>query len=104
MSTVSMPLQPRTFCLIRSGISNHRVTDSGANTAGVGARIEVSGGGLTQVREIRAGNQYVSQGPAEAHFGLGQVDVVDITVYWPDGTQSDLMGVAVDQVLIIDRP
>ena len=90
------------------GAGNHyldfRLTGCGANTACVGARIEVSGGGLTQLREIRAGNQYVSQSPAEAHFGLGQVDVVDITVYWPDGTQSDLMAVAADRLLTIEQP
>ena len=90
------------------GAGNHyleiRLTGCGANTACVGARIEINGGGTTQIREIRAGNQYVSQGPAEAHFGLGQVDVVDITVFWPDGTQSDLMGVTADQLLTIDQP
>jgi len=90
------------------GAGNHfldvRLTGNGSNTAGVGARIEINGGGTTQIREIRAGNQYVSQSPAEAHFGLGQVDVVDITVYWPDGAQSDLMGVTVDQMLTIIQP
>ena len=45
--------------------------------AGIGARIEVDAGNLSMVREIRAGNQYVSQGPAEAHFGLGAARRID---------------------------
>ena len=40
---------------------------------------------------------------AEAHFGLGNATSVDITVFWPDGGQSQINGVAADQYLVIDR-
>ena len=60
-------------------------------------------GTRTQIREIRASNHFVSQNPAEAHFGLGNATSVDITVFWPDGGQSQLNGVAPDQYLVIDR-
>jgi len=88
--------------------NNHYLTielsGSGLNTAGVGSRVQVTGGSLTQVREIRCGNNFASQSPAEAHFGLGPVQVVDVSVTWPDGTQTDLTGVTADQLLTISQP
>ncbi len=42
-----------------------------------GARVYVTTGGKTQMREIKIGSNYLSQNAAEAHFGLGDVDVVD---------------------------
>ena len=84
---------------------NHYLTvklqGSGQNTACLGARIEVKNGNATQVREIRAGNNFVSQNAPEAHFGLGAATIVDVTVYWPDGTRSDLESVAADQLLTV---
>ena len=88
--------------------NNHYLTiklaGTGLNTSGVGARIEITDGAMTQVREIRCGSNYASQNPAEAHFGLGAVQSVDVSVYWPDGSQSDLIGVAADQLLTISQP
>lgn len=80
-----------------------RLRGNGWNTAGIGARIAVTGGSSSQLREIRAGNHYVSQNPTEAHFGLGPVQHVDVTVTWPDGTQTVLNDVAADQLLTIDQ-
>ena len=42
-----------------------------------GARVYVTAGGKTQMREIKLGSNYLSQNAAEAHFGLGDVDVID---------------------------
>ncbi len=85
--------------------SNHwlgiRLVGKGLNTAGIGARIEVTDGNRTQVREVSAGNNYVSQSPAEAHFGLGASQSVDVVVYWPDGGRTELNRVAADQLLTI---
>ena len=77
---------------------------NGLNTAGIGARIEVTDGATTQIREIRAGNNFVSQNPSEAHLGLGSIQNVDVTVFWPDGSQSALADVAADQLLTITQP
>ncbi len=81
-----------------------KLEGNGLNTAGVGARIAVTDGLTTQIREIRAGNNYVSQNPAEAHFGLGSIQNVDVTVFWPDGSQTALINVAADQLLTIPQP
>jgi len=58
---------------------------TGSNRPGIGARISISAGGITQTREILgcAGHSG-HQNPPEAHFGLGDAEVIDImTVRWP---------------------
>ena len=80
-----------------------KLTGSGANTHGIGSWIEVRTSAATQVREIRAGNHYVSQNPAEAHFGLGAETTADVKVRWPDGSETNLTGVAADRLLAIEQ-
>ena len=83
---------------------NVRLQGNGLNTSAIGAMIEITDGTRTQIREIRASNNFVSQSPAEAHFGLGQASFVDLTVFWPDGTQTMMLGVVADQLLTITQP
>lgn len=74
------------------------------NTEGIGARIQVTSAGTTQIRELRAGCNYVSQDPAEAHFGLASATNVDeLRVRWPDGFETARRDVAVNQFLQIAR-
>ncbi len=80
-----------------------RLAGQGMNTRGIGAWIQVEDGARTQVREIRAGNHFVSQGPAEAHFGLGLQTSAEVTVTWPSGAQVT-QTVAADQLLVIAEP
>ena len=80
-----------------------KLTGSGANTHGIGSWIEVRTSAATQVREIRAGNHYVSQNPAEAHFGLGAETTADVKVRWPDGSETNLTSVAADRLLVIEQ-
>ena len=56
-----------------------------ANRMGVGARVKVTAGCLTQTREIQAGKgTFGAQDPAYAFFGLGDVDRVDeLEIRWP---------------------
>jgi len=76
------------------------------NTQGIGALITITPSiGGTQVREIRAGSNYVSQNPAEAHFGLGDATSVDLSVRWPDGrTVSQVSNVLANQLLVLSHP
>jgi len=62
----------------------------GANRAGVGARVRVTAGGVTQTREIQ-GNWGLAGVGTElvAHFGLGaNCQVERLEVRWPDGETS----------------
>ena len=78
----------------------HGVT---ANRQAIGAKVRVTSGCLTQLREISGGKgTFGAADPAYAHFGLGKETVVDtIEIEWPTQppeTQT-LHDVAVDQFL-----
>jgi hypothetical protein len=64
--------------------------DAGCNRDCIGARIFVTAGGITQMREIQGGSGHSGhQNPKEAHFGLGQTESIDsIEVRWPDKAHS----------------
>lgn len=57
-----------------------------SNRDGVGAKVHVSAGGRTWLREQRAGTSYLGFDSHELEFGLGDVALVDeIRVQWPSG-------------------
>jgi hypothetical protein len=61
------------------------------NTQAIGACIYVTAAGKTQMRELRAGSNYVSQDPAEAHFGMGTATIAEeVRIVWPNG-QEDVL-------------
>ena len=70
------------------------------NTEAIGARVYVTAGGITQMRELRAGSNFESQNPVDAHFGLGEAtSVIKVRVVWPNGKDSILHNVTADQVI-----
>ncbi len=76
----------------------------GTNTHGIGARVTLEAGGLTQVRELRAGGGFVASGPPELHFGLGASVRVDrLEIRWPQGVRSVLGGVSADRAIEVDE-
>jgi hypothetical protein len=55
-----------------------------SNRDGMGARVTVTAGGRTQVREVKSGSSYLGQNDIRAHFGLGDAARVDrLQVRWP---------------------
>jgi len=75
-------------------------TDS--NRSGIGARVRLVSGGLSQIREVSGGSGYFSQNSLPVEFGLGSASVVDsLRIYWPSGTVQDIASVSVDQILVI---
>lgn len=84
---------------------NVKLKSTAANTAAIGARIYLTANGITQMREISNGNNYVSQNPPEQHFGLSQAATIDlIRVVWPDGSQSERLNVDANQRIGITYP
>lgn len=82
-----------------------RLHGLGPNTQAIGARVYAATGLGTQMREIRAGSNFESQDPAEAHFGLGgSAEVTRLRVVWPRGGYSDVFRVAADRVVDIQEP
>jgi len=74
------------------------------NTEAIGARIHVTANGKTQMRELRAGSNYVSQDPAEAHFGLGGATTAGLVrVEWPNGEEYLLSGIPVNHFIVLSQ-
>ena len=79
-----------------------RLGGDALNSEGVGARITVVTGALSQVREIRAGNNFISSNPAEAYFGVGTAKVIDeVRITWPSGEVKIFSKVKANQMLTI---
>jgi hypothetical protein len=75
------------------------------NSQGIGARVYVTAGGITQMREIRAGSNFLSQDPAIAHFGMAAVATANqVRVEWPNGAATTLHDVSTNQYLEISQP
>jgi hypothetical protein len=82
-----------------------RTVGTAGNRDGIGARIRVTSGGTTQVRDIRSSSGYLSQSDPRAHFGVGKSKKVDrIEVRWPSGRTSTLDNVKVNQVITVTEP
>ncbi len=71
------------------------------NRSAIGALVSVEtsrGNQVEQVGTSSEGSRY-SQGHHRLYFGLGDGEVVDVTVQWPDGSATALEDVAADQIL-----
>lgn len=79
-----------------------RLVGSTSNRDGVGARVRVTAGGLTQVREVTAGSSYLGQNDLRQHVGLGAATAVErIEVRWPGGTTDVVTNIAADRIVTI---
>ena len=77
------------------------------NPHAVGAQIYVSTNGQEQMRELQLGNNYISQNPVEAHFGLGTSQMVDkVRIVWPglEASVSELTNVEANRFLVVHQP
>jgi len=86
---------------------NIRLQGRPDNPLAVGAQIYVSSNGQEQMRELQLGNNYISQNPVEAHFGLGNSQMVDsVRIVWPglEGSVSELTNVQANRFLVIHQP
>ena len=73
-----------------------------SNRDAIGARVKVTTGDLTQIREVRSGSSYLSQSDMRLHFGLGKQHQVNrLEIRWPSGLQEQLEGVKANQILTL---
>lgn len=72
---------------------------------GVGARVQIRSGALTQVRSMQACSNFLSQSEISAHFGLGNTAQIDeIRVEWPNGQVSTLQHQPSNRTYTISPP
>ena len=73
-----------------------------SNRSGIGARVTVVSGDLSEIDEVRSGDSYLSQSDLRLHFGLEKRSKVDsIQVRWPSGTVDKISGVGVNRIVTI---
>ena len=87
---------------------NHYLTvqlrGSGANTAGFGARVEVTQGAQKQVVEQMPTRGFLSSVDPRLHFGLGSSNRIDtLTVIWPNHRFQTLTNLEGDRILTLSQ-
>ncbi len=95
--------------LRNNSTSGHRLVvalrGTASNRFGVGATIRLETAAGPQVRVLLPARGYASSSEPIAHFGLGEIRVIDrLTVTWPSGRIQTFTGLAADQRLTITEP
>jgi hypothetical protein len=73
-----------------------------SNRDGIGARVTVVAGDLTQTDQVRSGDSYISQSDLRLHFGLEKRAKVDsIQVRWPSGIVDKISNLGVNRIITI---
>ena len=81
-----------------------RLTATNGSTDAIGTRVKITTGKLTQMREIRSGDGYLSQQDLTLHFGIGDYKQADsIEVQWQSGTKRLIRSVPANQVLSLEE-
>ncbi len=78
--------------------------EDGHGAAVIGARVELTAGGITQRRLVMPTRSYLSQVELPVTFGLGASTQVDkLTITWPDGQVQEIPVDAVDRVITVSQ-
>jgi hypothetical protein len=73
-----------------------------SNRDGIGARVKVVSGDLTQIDEVRSGGSYISQNDLRLHFGLEKRTSIDLLeVRWPSGVIDKVTDLSANRILTI---
>jgi hypothetical protein len=81
-----------------------RLTATNGSTDAIGARVKITTGKLTQTREVRSGDGYLSQQDLTLHFGIGDSEQVDsIEVQWQTGAKQLIGSVPANQMLSLEE-
>ena len=79
-----------------------KLIGSQSNRDGIGAKVTISTGDMTQMREIKSGSSYASGSDTQLLFGLGENQHIEkITIVWQSGTTQVLKDVSINQILTI---
>ncbi len=74
----------------------------GVSRDAIGARVELTAGGRTQVRHVMPFKSYLSQSQRAVTFGLGEAtEVESLKVVWPNGDEQVVEDVPVDGRVVV---
>jgi hypothetical protein len=74
-----------------------------SNRDAVGAKVIVTSGGTTQLREQGSSYHRWSQNHSRIHVGLGQNDIADIKILWPNGEVDNFTAVDANNLYEISQ-
>jgi hypothetical protein len=80
-----------------------RLVGTKSNRDGIGARVRVTSGGRSWVRDVRAGSSYLGQNDLRVHVGVGTTAQADVEVRWPGGAVETVRGIAVNQSITVSE-
>jgi hypothetical protein len=73
-----------------------------SNRDGIGARVKIVSGDLTQTDEVRSGGSYISQNDLRLHFGLEKRTKIDlIEIRWPSGVMDKITTANVNKIVTV---
>ena len=72
-----------------------------SNRSAIGARVLVRYGTKTQAQAVLSQSSFYSSNDPRLHFGLGNVTVADIEIYWPNGQRETLKRVPANQLVTV---
>lgn len=79
-----------------------RMIGTRSNRSAVGARVRVTAGSTTQVREVKAGSSYLAQNDLRVHVGVGRAARIDrLEIRWPAGEVEVVEDVPINHIVTI---
>jgi hypothetical protein len=79
-----------------------RLVGTRSNRDAIGARLTLTAGGTTQVREVNPFGSYQSQSSYAVHFGIGEAAAIEsLEIRWPSGETETLSDLPVGRFLTI---
>lgn len=75
-----------------------------SNRDAIGARVRLTAGGKTMMRQVEAGSGYASESMLPVHFGLGGADKIEaVEINWPSGLVQRIEGESLRAALGVNR-
>ena len=78
-----------------------RLEGTTSNRSAIGARVEVTAGGKTQMKELQSQSSFLSANDFRLHFGLGATLTADVAIRWPNGQRQSLARLQADKLYSI---
>jgi hypothetical protein len=72
-----------------------------SNRSAIGSRVTVHYGGKMQAQEVLSQASFYSANDLRLHFGLGDVDKVDIDIRWTNGTKERITNVPANRLITV---
>ena len=75
-----------------------------SNRDGIGAKVKLTAGGITQIAEVKSGSSYASGSDLRLLFGLADTKRADsIEIIWQSGIEQKIEDTSVNQTMIISE-